>query len=241
MLFKAEGPLVGKRGPARLLQNLLMMLGGIFMRYRLGIGFYYRFAARDKEVLPPFPFILCSNHSSHLDYIALVEALGISHKHVLAIASSTWHFDNSLRSRVIARLYNMVPIDHRDPVNSLRACMDRCDRFIHDGGKVIIIYPEGTRSRSGRINPFMRGILPIARRTGLPVVPAYIAGGFKVYSYRHIFPRPGRLIVRFGPALPLAAMTAENGGNADSPEQQRDFVKLLEAAIRDLGSEESVR
>ncbi len=93
-------------------------------------------------------------------------------------------------------------------------------------GKVVILFPEGTRSRDGSLQAPKPGIGLIACRTAVPVVPARIFGSFEAFG-RAGRPRLGTPIsVRYGPALAPA--------DYDHPEDGRE--RYLRAAERIMGA-----
>ena len=57
--------------------------------------------------------------------------------------------------------------------------MKSLGEIVRRGGLSILISPEGTRSRTGRMLPFKKGFVHLARQTGLPVVPIVISGAHK--------------------------------------------------------------
>ncbi len=64
----------------------------------------------------------------------------------------------------------------RGEANSTRTMMDRCRKYLREGMS-IMMFPEGTRSRDGRVQPFKHGAFTLAKETGVPVVPIAIHGG----------------------------------------------------------------
>ena len=67
-----------------------------------------------------------------------------------------------------------------------------------EAGEVVLLYPEGVRSQDGRLLRGMPGIGLIVALTGVPVVPAYIAGTHKVLPVGSKWPRPHPVTVIFG-------------------------------------------
>jgi 1-acyl-sn-glycerol-3-phosphate acyltransferase len=96
------------------------------------------------------------------------------------------------------------------------------EAFLEQGWSVLI-YPEGTRSRSGVMGPFRPGAALIATRLGCDVLPVRIRGTDKVLAPGASWPTRGHVEVRFGP--PLRALPSEDA---------RDFNARLEAAVRAL-------
>ena len=68
-------------------------------------------------------------------------------------------------------------------------------------GEAVMIFPEGGRSRDGRLQPFRPGAFRLAASLGVPVLPVTIAGGHAVWPPGRIFPRPGRITITFHPPL----------------------------------------
>ena len=87
----------------------------------------------------------------------------------------------------------------------------------------VVIFPEGTRSRTGAIGPFKPGAGLIAVRTGVPVLPVRVDGLWEVLPPGARRPRRHRARVRFGEPL-----------TARPDETPRAFTARLEAAVRTL-------
>lgn len=97
-------------------------------------------------------------------------------------------------------------------------------------GQIVVVYPEGTRSRDGRVYRPRSGVARLAAQTGVPVVPAAVTGIFEVWP---IGSRPrlrgGDVTVRFGPALaPPAA----------DPKSRRRFNETLHTTLVGLSGAE---
>ncbi len=65
----------------------------------------------------------------------------------------------------------------------------------------MVIFPEGTRTRDGRLGPFKRGAVVPARKARVPIVPCAIRGSFAAWPRQRRLPHPGRLEAVFGPAI----------------------------------------
>jgi len=75
---------------------------------------------------------------------------------------------------------------------------------------VIIAFPEGTRSRDGRIRPFKKGIFRVALEAGVPIVPVAVEGSGKVLPADGFQPRPGRIRARIGEPIDTRAYSVES-------------------------------
>jgi 1-acyl-sn-glycerol-3-phosphate acyltransferase len=72
-------------------------------------------------------------------------------------------------------------------------------------GLSVFIFPEGTRSRDGRLQPFKTGAFVTAIEAGAPIVPVAIAGTYGLLPRDKWVVRPREVVVRFGPAVDAAA------------------------------------
>jgi 1-acyl-sn-glycerol-3-phosphate acyltransferase len=98
-------------------------------------------------------------------------------------------------------------------------------------GLSVVIFPEGGRSPSGRVQPFMNGAFYVAIKAQAPVLPVAIVGAYEVLPMNtyHIMPRP--LLMRVGEPIPTAGLTLRD------VDMLADRVK---AVIEDLYYEKSV-
>jgi 1-acyl-sn-glycerol-3-phosphate acyltransferase len=89
-------------------------------------------------------------------------------------------------------------------------------------GSALLLFPEGTRSRDGRIGPLKGGLRMIAERAGVPVVPVLVDGAFPIWPKGRALPRlHGHVWVRFGEPLPT-----------DGTDE--DFAVRLRAALESM-------
>jgi len=140
-------------------------------------------SVRGAEHLTGGPFVLTSNHQSHLDILALLGFLPGRTR--FAAKREMWR--HPVVGSVLDTL-DMVPIDRDNPEIAI-AALQRA------GGTAgsLVVFPEGTRSRDGRLRDFKKGAFVLAIRAGLPVVPIVCRGT------RRLMPRGSRLTVVPGP------------------------------------------
>lgn len=72
-------------------------------------------------------------------------------------------------------------------------------------GKSVVIFPEGTRTRDGRLLPFKKGGFHLAADAGVPIVPVAIRGAFEVLPKGSFLLNPGRIRVAVGTPVPMSA------------------------------------
>jgi 1-acyl-sn-glycerol-3-phosphate acyltransferase len=144
---------------------------------RLGFavsGLDYR-ASGTEHIDPGRPAVYAVNHTSNLEppviYLLLRETfprLQILYKSVLR------------RTPIMGRIFDIagfVPIDRRNRSQSDRA-IAQAVRQIREGNN-FMVFPEGTRSRTGELLPFKKGAFLMAIQAGAPIVPVAIAGAEK--------------------------------------------------------------
>lgn len=160
---------------------------------------------------PAGPCLLCPNHTSHLDSLALLAAAGPLRGRLVFAAARDYFFRRPLLARWSGRALPMIPWERagnaaamRENLRHLAAC--------RDAGRIVVFFPEGGRSASGELQPFKDGLAFFAAQTGLPVVPCWIGGAHRALRKGAWFPRPGRLHVVFG--APLPPPSADDAGFA---------------------------
>lgn len=167
----------------------------------------------------PAPALICPNHQSHFDIPVLRRALGGHGRRRLAIAAADDYWFRKAAYRLIVSWFAAVPFRrYGGGAESIRVV----EELLADGWRVVI-FPEGTRSRSGRMGRFKPGAGLIAVRTGVPVVPVRIEGLWDVLPPGRARPRRGPVRVRFGAPL-----------RAQPDESPRAFTERLAAAVAAL-------
>jgi len=129
------------------------------------------------EHLPAGGAILASNHQSLVDIPLFIAALP---REVRFLAKRELG-RIPLFGHAMARAGNLF-IDREDPrdaVHLVRKVTDRIER-----GQMVVVFPEGTRSRDGTIGAFKPGAFYLARKTGFPLLPVLLEGSSKEVTWR---------------------------------------------------------
>lgn len=182
-----------------------------------------------RDRLPKPPFVLCSNHSSHMDSAALMCASGLGIGRFGMLAAKDYFFDNKQRKSFLPLLMNLIPAERQTNRQAITRFLVACRAFVRHRNRCLIIYPEGTRSVTGQIAPFRRGAAMVAVELGLPLVPAHVFGTFKAMPKGKNLVRPTRLTVTFGDAVDykqFPAATASAQYDAVNAELQRRVQQL---------------
>lgn len=198
----------------------------------IGIRFYFRrfHQVRILGFKPEYrkqPCIIVANHSSHLDTPLIFSCFSLHQTNrIHAVAALDYFFSNPLLRIATHLLCNIIPIN-RKSADFIAIAM--CKKVLEQGGN-IIIYPEGTRTRTGTMGEFKPGIGILVKKTQAAVLPAYIRGTFHCYNSRSIFPRPGPVEIRFGKPIEYSVLL-------DGKTDLAGVAKRLEQEVRKIAKE----
>jgi 1-acyl-sn-glycerol-3-phosphate acyltransferase len=167
---------------------------------RLALPVWHRLEVTGREHLPAKPpFVLVSNHTSHLDTPILASLLPAAWRdRVFPVAAWDTFFEKLPAAAFADWCLNALPIRRHcartHDLDEMRA------KLIRDAA-VFIIFPEGTRSRTGEMQSFHGGIGRLIAGTPVPVVPCYLDGCFRAWPSGSHFIKPVRVTVRIGRPL----------------------------------------
>ena len=135
--------------------------------------------------------IFMSNHESQMDPPVLVAALPIP---AVFIAKKELQYFPFIGWAGWAA--GVIFIDRGNRERAIRSIRDAAQQI--RGGKNVVIFPEGTRSRSGQMLPFKKGGFALAIEADVPIVPMATVGGFRVLASGSLRIRPGRYKLLMG-------------------------------------------
>ena len=149
---------------------------------------------------PARPYVFMSNHVSHADSPAL--ALVIPHP-------LHWVFKKELAKVPVfgwvLLACGQIMVDRSDPERS-RAVLEEAFAGL-SGNSSVMIYPEGTRSRDGALQPFKKGGFWMALQAGLPIVPVRVSGSREVVAADTLVVNPGTVRVDIFPSVETRGKT----------------------------------
>jgi 1-acyl-sn-glycerol-3-phosphate acyltransferase len=151
------------------------------------------------------PRIFLANHLSALDIWVLAAVLPVTTRFV----SKRTIFWIPVLGQAMA-VAGFIAIDRQDRASAIRSLSGAVGPIRN--GASIILFPEGTRSRDGRLARFKRGAFHLALEAGVPVVPVAISGTHHVIRPRSIVVRPGPVHVTFAPPIDAAAFAGNPDG-----------------------------
>jgi 1-acyl-sn-glycerol-3-phosphate acyltransferase len=156
---------------------------------------WFRFRSTGRENVPATgPVLLVSNHQSHLDPvlvgIACPRQMRFLARHTLFFWPLSW----------LIRSLGAVPIDRdRGGLGGIKATLQLLKE-----NEAMLAFPEGTRTKDGRLQPLLPGFCALARRSGATIVPAAIDGAFAAMPRGSHFPRPWPIRLTFCNPVPPA-------------------------------------
>lgn len=207
--------------PHPLLQRLTWSL------IRWEISRRHQLAIEGLENLPTEgPVVIVANHGSHLDTLLIGSAMpGALRSRFSPLAAGDTFFKDKVRSWLSSRFLNLKPLWRRRCHPN--ALMDLRRSLVSDES-CLLVFPEGTRSRTGTMGRFKPGIGMLVAGTSIPVVPCFLDGTFDAWPPNRRLPRRGTLRLRVGKPLTFDSRP----GNSD---HWRDISRELEAAVCRLG------
>ncbi|HRQ55719.1 MAG TPA: 1-acyl-sn-glycerol-3-phosphate acyltransferase, partial [Ignavibacteriaceae bacterium] len=165
---------------------------------KLILKLYFRLKGEGLENIPEGPFILAPNHQSFFDGLFVAVFLKNKLMKQTYFYAKEKHVKNSFL-KLLAAKNNVIVMDLSDLKTSLQKMAEVLKR-----GKNIIIFPEGTRTQSGKIGDFKKTFAILSRELNVPIVPVAINGAYDALPRGTHFPKPWKKInVKFlKPILP---------------------------------------
>lgn len=146
-----------------------------------------------RENLPKAPFLILSSHQSHFDpplvgFLVPARISYLARKTLLKNRFFAWLVDT----------LNTIPVDREGlGLNGLKETLRHLQ-----AGQSVLIFPEGTRTADGSVGEVKPGFSALAKRAGVPLVPAAIVGAHEAWPRDQKLPKLwGRFVVCFGPPI----------------------------------------
>ena len=156
-----------------------------------------------EHVSAPRAQIIAANHASWFDVLALAAVIPKRYRFItkkelgrVPLWGLAW------------RSAGHISIDRTDTASAV-ASLERAGTLMREDNSVVVIYPEGTRSADGSLQPFKKGAFVLALQTHIEIVPAAVLGAHHVLPKHGWRVRSGRIIVRFGP--PISTVEYDDG------------------------------
>ncbi len=180
------------------------------------------------------PAIIASNHLSFSDSIFMPLVIP---RRVTFLAKSEYFTGKGIKGRATAatfRALGQVPVD-RSGGRSSEAALETGLRILREG-KLLGIYPEGTRSPDGRLYRGRTGIARMALESGVPVIPVAMIDTEKIQPPGKKVPKIMQVGIRFGEPLDFSRYEGMSGDRFIL----RSVTDEIMYALMDLGGQEYV-
>jgi 1-acyl-sn-glycerol-3-phosphate acyltransferase len=186
----------------------------LMTRIALSVMFPLRFTGCENVPAQGGALVL-SNHQSHLDPPML--GVGCPRQMRFMARLSLFHF--SPFGWLIQSL-GAIPIDREgSALSGIRATIQSLRQ-----GHLVLVFPEGTRSRGGEIGTFKPGLAVVARRAGVPIVPAAIEGAYDAWPRGASLPYRGTIHLHFGRPISPEEIRACN---------EQELAALVKSRVRE--------
>lgn len=175
----------------RRLKKLMKLLNGICKVEYQGIN-----------NLPDGACILAANHSSHLDvlciYNALITRFGYEKINKVCCLAAKELSQVAIMKKAFYSL-GAIPVDRKGDTTRAFSVLNK---YIKQEGYSAVVFPEGTRTRTGKMGAFTNGVASAAIQNEIPIIPVGIAGTFEIWSPTRKLPklafRRNRVVVKIG-------------------------------------------
>ncbi|MBS6196032.1 MAG: AMP-binding protein [Clostridiales bacterium] len=160
----------------------------VFWVLRKLLSVVWKIEVRGLENIPESgKYILCPNHQSHLDGLWVWSALKnhFPGADKICCMAKQEHLQSRF-SHFWMTMLGGVPVNRTG--NTLPA-IQRCRDSLKTEKNCLLIHPEGTRTRDGKIGNFKKGAAIIALGTGYPIIPVRITGAYDIFPYMRRYPK----------------------------------------------------
>ena len=194
-------------------------------------SFLWRIEVEGRENVPEEGgAILAPNHLSVLDHFVLATTLP---RRITYVGKAEYMDD--WKTKYLFPALGMIPID-RGGGSAANRALEAAARVLRQG-ELFGIYPEGTRSRDGKLHKGHTGVARLAMRTGCPIIPVGLQGTLEVQQPDSSVPKPFKVMrVRLGRPISMARF----GDQTRNRLVLREITDELMYEIRELSGQEYV-
>lgn len=144
----------------------------------------YKVKIKNSENIPDNTgYIICANHVSNIDYLWITLQFKKNQFKNFCCMAKKELFKDSFINKLLIDVCGMIPVDRGGMNTEVLKC---CNEKLKENWGMLI-HPEGTRSNDGKLGIIKKGAAKISKEAGVPIIPAYIKGGYE------IFPRGNKL------------------------------------------------
>jgi 1-acyl-sn-glycerol-3-phosphate acyltransferase len=141
--------------------------------------------------------VIASNHMSHLDGIIINSITAFHTRRKINFLAAEDVYNKNFLFRFLCNLANCIPVKR---ATSDRVALLKVIKLLKKGN-LVGLFPEGQRSRDGKIGEAKLGVAIMALKSGAPIIPLAISGTFEAFPRKTKFIRPVKVTMKFGAPL----------------------------------------
>lgn len=185
------------------------------------------------ENIPKENFILAANHQSHLDQI-IAGYVCVPKRFTYLGQTDSYTGFAKLFLYILYFIAGVIHVNRRKAKSRKKATKEAVEAL--KGGASLIIYPEGTRTRTGRIQKGKFGVAKIFLKTGTPILPVGISGTFELMPPGRTFPKVKQIVkINIGkPPFFEKELEKAKGIKETSPEYKEIIKKITNKVMEEI-------
>lgn len=177
--------------------------------------------------------LVVANHASHLDIGLVRYALDSYGRDMMTLAAKDYFFEgNKYKKAYFEQLTHLVPMSRQ---GSLRVALREAGALL-DRGKTVLIFPEGTRSKDGTLQPFKPAMGYLALKHDVDILPVWLEGTARALPKGASFPKNRQLEARIGKPLSIEALKDVTRGLGGA-EASRVVSRITHMCMQSLSRE----
>ncbi len=166
--------------------------------------FYFKYKYSGKENIGDGAGIIVGNHQSYLDAFMLNNAFSYKELGENYYIATALHFKSNTM-KYLASHGNIILVDaNRNLKNTLQAAAK-----VLKSGKKLLIFPEGARTRDGKLQEFKKTFAILAKELNVPIYPFVLKGAYEAFPYNKKFPKRNNISVHFLEKIEIKDKTVE--------------------------------
>lgn len=146
------------------------------------------------------PAIIIANHNSHMDVFALLSLFPLKLQFIVhPVAAADYFLNNKWMAWFSCHILNIIPIQRKGKHQTNPLVL--CEKALSEG-KILILFPEGTRGEPGKLAPLKSGLWYLSQNfPTVPIIPVWLKGTERIMAKGNRIPLPLFIDANIGPAL----------------------------------------
>lgn len=227
----ADAPIDIRQGLPWYASAFRTLLNGIYKHY-------FSLECHGLEHIPSGkPYIITPNHTSHLDTLTVITALGPKADRLWTLAARDYWFATRFQGWFARNCLNALPIEREGNFTEFLQDL-RVANEVMAQNNGLLVFPEGTRSLDGNLQPFKPGVLSLLiYAPNVPIIPTYIEGTYHALPKGKNMPKKHPIRIVFGEPLIFPQNIWEHHGEMPiDPDRYQDFLELAQNRVAALGA-----